>query len=114
MKSLYNLNRKSYKEAYYILNMLSEDIKKKIPNEIQDFIIENMDINHEIRYKDIYENKLLDDTNLLLAIIYKDYIATEEERMIIKAKESSVKRSIEEEAYKKYNPNNLFIKKKKI
>lgn len=114
MKNLYNLNCKSYKEAYYILNMLPEDIKKKIPNKIQDFITENMDTNHEITYKDIYENNLLDDTNLLLAIIYKDYIATEEERIIIKAKEDSVKRNIEEEAYKKYNPNNLFIKKKRI
>lgn len=114
MKNLYNLSCKSYKEGYYILNMLPEDIKKKIPNKIQDFIIENMDTNHEITYKDIYENNLLDDTNILLAIIYKDYIATERERMIIKAKEDSVKRSIEEEAYEKYNPNNLFTRNKKM
>ena len=53
-------------------------------------------------------NFLLDDTNILLAILYKTYLATEEEKVIIKAKERVVEKRKQLEAYQKYNPNNLF------
>lgn len=110
MKNLYNLSCKSYKEGFDILSLLSEDKKKKIPKDIWEFLEAHMDLHHQITPEDIYKNNLLDDTNLLLAIIYKTYLTTEDEKIIIKAKELSLKRKKEELAYKKYNPNNLFKK----
>ncbi len=110
MKNLYNLNSKSYKEGYDILHLLSSDIQKKIPENIWQFIEENMDVNHKITFEDIRRNNLLEDTNLLLAIIYKAYLATEEEKIVICAKENAIKRQKEQIAYEKYNPNNLFKK----
>lgn len=110
MKDLYHLNPKAYKEGYEIIKSLPESTKKKIPEEIWEFIKENMDTNHEITWNHIYENSLLEDTNTMLAILYKAYLATEEEKIIIKAKENSIRKKKEKEAYKKYNPNNLFKK----
>ena len=51
---------------------------------------------------------LSDDTNLFLAIIYKSFLATPFEREVIKAKEYAIRRKKDQEARKKYNPNNIF------
>ena len=113
MKDLYHLHPKAYTEGYQILDMLPQESKDKIPEKIWDFIKKNMDVNHEVTFEDIYKNNLLEDTNILLAIIYKQYLATEEEKKIIKAKEEIVKRRKEKEAYEKYNPNDIFKRHKK-
>ena len=113
MKDLYHLHPKAYTEGYQILDMLPQESKDKIPEKIGDFIKKNMDVNHEVTFEDIYKNNLLEDTNILLAIIYKQYLATEEEKKIIKAKEDIVKRRKEKEAYEKYNPNDIFKRHKK-
>lgn len=113
MKDLYHLDSKAYTEGYQILDMLPQKSKEKIPEKIWNFIKENMDINHKVTIEDIRQNNLLEDTNILLAIIYKQYMATEEEKKIIKAKEEIVKRRKEKEAYEKYNPDNIFKKHKK-
>ena len=113
MKDLYHLHPKAYKEGYQILDMLPQESKDKIPEKIWDFIIENMDNKHEVTVEDIHKNNLLEDTNILLAILYKQYMATEEEKKIIKAKEKIVERRKEKEAYEKYNPNDIFKKHKK-
>ena len=112
MKNLYNLNPKAYKEGFDLMKMLSEDTQRKIPDDIWQFLEEHMDLTHVITAEDIEKNNLSEDTNLLLAIVYKSYLATEEERKIIKAKELSIKRKREEIAYKKYNPNNIFKNRK--
>ncbi len=108
MKDLYHLNPKAYKEGYEILSLLSEIEKRKIPSEIWKFIKENMDLTYEFSIEQIDKGVLLDDTNILLAILYKTYLATEEEKVIIKAKERVVEKRKQLEAYQKYNPNNLF------
>lgn len=113
MKNLYNLDSKAYKEGYDLIKMLSRDTQRKIPDEIWQFLEEHMDLNHKITNEDIEKNNLLEDTNLLLAIIYKSYLASEEEKRIISAKEASVRRKKEEIAYKKYNPNDIFKNRKK-
>lgn len=110
MKNLYHLNPKAYKEGYEILCLLPEVSKEKIPEDIWEFIKGNMDLKHEITVEDMDKNILLEDTNLLLAIVYKTYLATQEEKKMIKAKENAVKRRKEKEAYEKYNPNKLFKK----
>lgn len=113
MKNLYNLDAKSYKEGYTLIRMLPDNIQRKIPDDIWKFLREHMDLNHTITDQDIEKNNLLEDTNLLLAIIYKSYLANEEEKRIINAKETSMKRKKEEIAYKKYNPNDIFKNRKK-
>lgn len=110
MKNLYQLSPKAYKEGYEILNLLPKLEQEKIPNEIWQFIKEHMEVNYKLSLEDLFQNNLLQDTNLLLAILYKTYWATNSEKAIIKAKETIVKRRKETEAFTKYNPQNLFKK----
>lgn len=110
MNNLYHLNPKAYTEGYEILNLLSQSDKNKIPIDIWKFIEEHMDLNYKISFSNINNNVLLKDTNLLLAILYKTYLATDEEKRIISAKEKTIIQKREQEASIKYNPNNLFKK----
>lgn len=110
MKDLYHLSSRAYKEGYEVLKLLSKEDKDKIPDSIWNFIRENMDLSYELTAQDIADNNLLEETNILLAILYKTYLASTEEKKIIKAKERAVINRKEEEARKKYNIN-LFGKK---
>ncbi len=108
MKNLYQLDAKAYKEGYIILNLLPQYSKSKIPENIWQFIKKNMDLNYEVSLNDLSKGQLLDDTNNLLAIIYKTYLATDDEKKVINAKEKFILRQKDIEARKKYNPDNLF------
>lgn len=108
MKNLYQLDAKAYKEGYIILKLLPQYSKSKIPENIWQFIKKNMDLNYEVSLNDLSKGKLLDDTNNLLAIIYKTYLATDDEKKVINAKEKFILRQKDIEARKKYNPDNLF------
>lgn len=83
------INSKAYTEVYYIINEMSDELKSKIPQSIKKNIKENMDKNYQfdVESKDIETIDLLEDTEKILSVLYTDYIATEYERKIIKAKE---------------------------
>lgn len=83
------IDSKAYTEVYYIINEMSDELKTKIPQNIIKNIKEKMDNNYQfnIENKDVENIKLLEDTEKILSVLYTDYIATEYERKIIKAKE---------------------------
>lgn len=110
MKNLYQLSPKAYKQGFEILSLLPKEDQEKIPFEIWQFIKEHMDCDYTFSLDASSQNSLLPDTNLLLAIVYKSYLASDSEKTIIKTKEHMVKRRKEIEALKKYNPQNLFKK----
>lgn len=87
------LSRQAYTEAYYLICEMSEKMRSKIPINIIETIKSNMDTNYEVNSNEcnIQELKLLEDTEKILSVLYTDYIATQEEREIIKAKEDSIK-----------------------
>ena len=77
---------KSYKEVYEILRKLPVKEQNKIPKQIIEKIYNNMDKNYEFKIEHIedFENqKILEDTKELLAVIYRDYLASEEKTEII-------------------------------
>ena len=53
---------------------------------------------------------MLSETETILAVLYRDYWATDEERNRILKKEKENFLSLEEEKRKKYNPDDLFKK----
>ena len=82
------LDKRAYTEAFYIINEMSEELKSKIPNEIIKNIESKMDTNYEFYIDDdIDDAELLEDTEKILSVLYTDYLATDEERDIIKKKE---------------------------
>lgn len=79
---------RAYAEVYEIINMLSEKEKAKIPEKWYQLIETNRDKDYEFDARS-EGAVLLPDTEKILSVIYTDYLATEYERKIIKAKENS-------------------------
>lgn len=83
------LNSKAYTEVFCIINLMTDEMKTKIPEKIMKNIQERMDINYEfyIHEEDIEDAELLEDTEKILSVLYTDYLSTDEERKIILNKE---------------------------
>ena len=86
-----SLNPKAYTQVSYIINNMSSELKNRIPKEIISMIEKRKDSSYNINVENIEDLKLLEDTEKILSVIYTDYIATVEEKEIIKNKEKIVK-----------------------
>lgn len=89
------LSSQAYTEVFYIVNLMSEEMRSKIPEKIFNNIKSRMDNKYEflIDEDEIESVELLEDTEKILSVLYTDYLATEEEREIILNKEKIVSKS---------------------
>lgn len=78
-----SFNRKALAEVYNILIMLNKEKFEKIPANIIKAIKNNMDTEYDIKWEEIEEGKMLEDTEKILSVIYTDYLATPEEKNAI-------------------------------
>ena len=104
---------KAYTELYEILKSISQNDLNKIPHEVLNMLEEKRDKEYEFKLQENteFENqKLLRETKILIAILYRDYWATkaEKEKIIQKWKNDMIQ--YEEENKIKYNK--LFKNKK--
>ena len=86
MENTNELYSKSYKEVVTILKCLPKTHFLKIPKEKIEFYNAKMDQNYEYKLdknKSFAEQEMLPITEAILAILYRDYIADEEERQNI-------------------------------
>ncbi len=104
------LNSRAYTQAYYIIELLSEEKKAKIPKHIMKNIESRMDKTYEflVDENNIEEIELLEDTEKIISVIYTDYLAKEEERKIILEAE----RKIGSANSKQIKVNEMFLKEK--
>lgn len=103
-------------EVVYILDYFSEEFKANIPTNFLKFLNEqaipeynpNFDFSHGLDRLEL-RNK----TKVLLAMIYRNYICSEKEKVeyekILKQNENTYQVELRE----KYNPDNIFQKDKK-
>lgn len=103
-------------EVVYILDYFSEEFKANIPTNFLKFLNEqaipdynpNFDFSHGLDRLEL-RNK----TKVLLAMIYRNYICSEKEKIeyekILKQNENTYQVELRE----KYNPDNIFQKDKK-
>ena len=104
---------KAYTELYEILKNISENDLNKIPNEILMILEEKRDKGYEFKLQENIEfenQKLLRETKILLAILYRDYWATKEEKERITQKWKGD--IIKSEEKKKIKYDELFKNKK--
>lgn len=99
---------KAYTEVLEILKLISRDDYEKIPK----YIIENMEKEKDISYKyevsyidDFQKQKMLKETEAILAVFYREYWATEEQKKKIQEIEILERKIAEEEKIKKYESN---------
>ena len=101
---------KAFKEVYIILNKSSKEELNKIPKSFVEFIEKNMDTdyNPQINFNENFENSVLEETLLILALIYRDYLIPEEERKILIQEEEKQLEELKES----YSVEKLFKKRK--
>ena len=79
----------AYSEVNFIISKMSKELREKIPIELIEFIQNRDNKQHKINSESVKDIELHEDTKKILSVIYTDYIATEEERTIIKNKENN-------------------------
>ena len=78
-----SIYKDAFKEVYDILENTDEELLKKIPTKFMEFIKNNMNMEYKTNIqKDIGIDKqnLLKETESILALIYRSYWATREEK----------------------------------
>lgn len=105
---------KAYKEVIEILKYVPQESVNKIPQTMIDTFKAKMDVNYDFKVdinKSFEEQQLLDETNAILANIFRDYWATPYQKERIEAKEKYDRQKAEEEKRVQYNPDDIFKKK---
>ena len=106
------MDRRAYSEVNYIINEMPEDMKAKIPKDIRINIQNKADVNYKVEINDFEYDGLLPDTEKILAVLYADYMAPDDERELIKDTERRIKAKKIQEINK--NVINPFDKYKQI
>ena len=107
---------KAYKEVIELLKFFPKESVRKIPKEKLELYLRNMDRTYDYKVditKSFDEQKMSEKTKAIFANIFRDYWATDYQRERILAKEDYDKQKREEERRKKYNPDDIFKKRKK-
>lgn len=104
---------RAYTEVYEVLKHIPKNDMKKIPNKFIEFLEENMEQEASFIYNEALpfeKQEISDDGKLILAIIYRDYWASDEERKNIIEKEIADTECEEILKSQKYSYENLFRK----
>lgn len=109
-----NKYAKAYREVYEILKKVPEEDLKKIPKEVLLMLQNKMD--KEYKYKllkdvDFEKQIMMRETKVLLAIIYRDFWATEYECDRINKKVNYDVQKYEENKKQEYNSEDIFKRK---
>lgn len=101
-------------EVYDIIQHMQKELFDKIPKNFIELMKQNRDENCIVNIdysRKINNQELQKGTKVVLSLIYRDYLCTEEQRKQIIKKDEEELRSIREELREKYNPDNLFKNK---
>lgn len=104
----------AYKEVLIVLDNLIKEDYEKIPKEYIEYLTVNSNPDYEFNYdnsKTFEEQDLLDDTKYILFGLFEKFWANEIQKEKIKAFRNTYYNKLEEEKRKKYNPNDILLKK---
>lgn len=107
----------AFSEVYEIFKLMPQELLNKIPQNFYEIIKEERDKEYLPNIKEPIENqKLKDETIILLGLIYRDFLCSQDEKKRLQEKDArdlkEAERILEEELREKYNPDNLFKKNK--
>lgn len=114
VKEKYNVYYRALKELSEIIKFFPRNEYTKIPKTFINFIEENKDDNYKyiIEHIDDFQNQaMLDETRVLLSIVYRDFIASNKEKKQITDIEKNELLEEEKRIKEKYNPDNIFKKR---
>ena len=108
---------KIYQEAFAevdeILKIMPIDLLSKIPAQFRQIISENKADNYKVEIKEpLEEENLKKETVIILGLIYRDFLASPEEREELQVKDAEELKRIEQEMQEQYDVENIFKKRK--
>ena len=107
----------AYKEVLDILKYVPKEDYEKIPKKKIEMFSKCANYDHFFEYNPditLEEQNVSDIAQTIIAILFRDYWATDEQREKIIAKENYDMELLEKEKEEKYNPENLFKNNKEI
>jgi len=107
---------KAYKEVLEILKHIPTEDVDKIPNNMLEMFRENQDKTYDFKIDTsipFEEQSLLEETEAILANIFRDYWSTPYQRERILAKENYDREQLEKQKRELYNPDTIFKNKNK-
>lgn len=105
--------QKAFSEIDEIFKIMPIDLLSKIPPKFRKLISENKNKEYKIKIQEPLEEKnLRKETVVILGLIYRDFIASPEEKQRLQLKEAEDIKNIEEEMQKQYDINQVFDKRK--
>ena len=103
--------RQAFSEVDAIINMMPSELVNKIPRRFIEMVREEKDISYNPIIKEpLEEEKLMNETIIILGLIYRDFLVSKEKRKELQLSDAEELRQVEEEIREKYNPDNLFKK----
>lgn len=106
----------AYSEVLEILKYLTQEDYEKIPKEKIEVFETNMNKDYAFKYnpdKTLQEQNVSETARTIIAILFRDYWATEEQRKRIIKVQQQERNRIESKKQEKYNINELFKNNKK-
>ena len=100
----------SYVEVLEILKHITKEEYDKIPKQLIEFFEEHKDKSYQYIYN-AASPKTLRKTDAIIVSLYKDYIASDDEKKQIERRLMENYEKAEIEKRKQYNPDDLFKKK---
>lgn len=109
-----NVYKNAFKEVYEILQNTEEELVKEIPQKFVEFLQSNMNKDYQINIDNTIEidkQSILPETEAILALIYRSYWATDEEKLEFANidKQEFQGKNIDEIFEKRKNVNNITI-----
>ncbi len=105
----------AFAEVLEVLRNTDKNILKKIPEQFITFLNQNKDNQYQVNIdftNTNWEDMVKPETQAILALIYRDYIVSPEEREKLLKEENEEQNKIENELREKYNPDNIFKNRK--
>lgn len=109
-------NMMAYSEIYEILNLMEDEDKERVPQEVRDFFEEQRMKEYKPKIRTdipLTEQNLKRETVVLLTILVINYWCDSEEEKQSFIDELEKNEKIKMELQEKYSPDNLFKNKKK-
>lgn len=104
--------RKAFSEIEQIIELMPNGLQNKIPNKFKNIISSEKSKIYKPNIKEPFEEcEIMYETKIILSVIYRDFLCSEEEREKIKLRDAQKLKEYEDEIRQKYNPDDLFKKK---
>ncbi len=105
------IDKQAVAEVIEVLNHSESEIINRIPEKFMQFLQNNSDKDYKANIdfsNEHWDDTIKQDTKVILALIYREYIVSKEEKNRLLKEEQERLDKEEQELREKYNPDNLF------